>query len=158
MAPPMTAVPRHILLLVVVAALVDVSCTARASKSGGKTGAPETFFAVTGGRTRIVEVHSDTGKVRRIVVDVRRGDGDFVEIGALDLAPERRALYYSVSSELPHGSIYRVVLPAGEPERIADGVGPSVSRDGTRLAYVTGTVLHHRLRPHRNRSPLHHLP
>ena len=104
--------------------------------------APETFFAVTGESTRIVEFETSTGKERRTVVDVRRENGESARIDVLDLAPDRRSLYYSVGADLPQESIWQIKLLEGRPEQIADGIGPSVSPDGRRLAFVDGVVLH----------------
>lgn len=54
-----------------------------------------------------------------------------------DLGPDRQTLYYTVGYA---GPLYRVVLPDGKPERIADGHGVSVSPDGQRLAFVRNSV------------------
>lgn len=122
--------------------LICGGCTGNGSRDTGGDTAPETFFAVTDEATRIVEIGTATGKVLRTVIDSRRDDGTFVQIDALDLSLDRRALYYSVGTDLPNGSIWRITLPDGKPQRIADGIGPSVSPDGLRLAYVAGVILH----------------
>ena len=122
--------------------LVCGGCTSDGRRDVGGGAAPETFFALTAEATRIVEVNTDTGKVLRTVIDARRDDGVFVQIDDIDLAPDRRALYYSVGTDLPNGSIWRIALPDGKPQRIADGLGTSVSPDGLRLAFVAGVVLH----------------
>lgn len=75
-------------------------------------------------------------------MDLGPPNGGFVFIDEIDLAPNRRALYYSVNTDVPFGSVWRIVLPDGRPERVAAGVGPAVSRDGQRLAFVAGHVLH----------------
>ena len=117
-------------------------CTDHGPKKTAAAGASETFLAVTGEGARIVEFQAGTGKPRRTIVDLPRADGAFVQIDALTLAPDRQTLYYSLASDLPSGSIWRVSRAGGDPERIGDGVGVSVSPDGRRLAFVVGTVLH----------------
>ncbi len=103
---------------------------------------PKSFFAVTDDSRRLVEVDLATGEVLRTVVDVRRADGGFVAIDGLDIAPDRRTAYCSVTTERGHESVYRVTMPDGAPERLADGSGPSISPDGNRLAFVDRTVIH----------------
>jgi hypothetical protein len=100
------------------------------------------FFAVIDDATRLVEADAATGEVLRTVVDVRRVDGGFVSIDGLDVAPDRRTAYYSVTTERGQESVYRISLPDGAPEQLADGSGPSISPDGTRLSFVTSTVIH----------------
>lgn len=101
---------------------------------------PETFFAVRGPGTEIVEIDSASGRVRRTIVDLGHEDPEAVAttgglIDGLDLAADRRVLYYSRWSADP-GSVYRVELPDGDPERVADGHAASVSPDGRRLAFI----------------------
>lgn len=121
---------------------IGVGCTDDGPRDRADEAVPETFFAVTSEWSRIVEVETATGTVRRTVVDLRPTDGGFVQIDAVDLAPDRRAIYYSIGTDMPKGSIWRVELPNGRPERIADGISPSISPDGRRLAFVAGVVLH----------------
>lgn len=102
----------------------------------------ESFFAVTDDSTRLVEVDLATGEVLRTVVDARQADGGFVAIDGLDIASDRRTVYYSLTTERGRESVYRVTMPDGAPERLADGSGPSVSPDGHRLAFVDRTVIH----------------
>lgn len=105
---------------------------------------PATLFAVRRIGAEIVEVDADSGRVRRTVVDLG-ADSEAVAaqgglIDALDLAADRRVLYYSRYLPGP-GSVYRVELPDGAPQRIAEGYAASVSPDGRRLALVRGTEL-----------------
>ena len=124
------------------------SCTTAQDGAGppgtGSAGGPETFFAVRRIGVEIVEVDSDSGRVRRTVVDLG-ANSEVVSatgglIDALDLPADRRALFYSRSLPGP-GSVFRIELPDGAPERIAEGYAASVSPDGRRLALVRGTEL-----------------
>lgn len=106
---------------------------------------PGTFFAVRGVGTDIVEVDAASGRVRRTIVDLGHGDPDTVAdtgglIDGLHLSADRRVLWYSRWSSGP-GSVYRVELPDGTPERVADGHGASASPDGQRLAFIRGADL-----------------
>jgi hypothetical protein len=120
-----------------------------ATSAAAHTSFPETFFAVRNHATEIVEVDSASGKVRRTVVDVgpyrERQPSDEIDpntyIDGLAIAPDRRTLYYNTGPEPAVGSVHRLALPDGKPERIADGRGPSVSPDGRRLAFVNGQYL-----------------
>jgi hypothetical protein len=103
---------------------------------------PGSFFVVIDDATRLVEVDLATGGVLRTVVDVRRGDSSSAAIDGLDVAPDRRTAYYSVTAERGEESVYRINIPDGAPERLADGSGPSISPDGTRLSFVSRTVIH----------------
>jgi hypothetical protein len=127
---------------------VAASCNAtdgRADPTGIRTAdRPETFFAVRRIGAEIVEVGSDSGRVRRTVVDLG-ADSEAVSasgglIDALDLPADRRSLYYSRSLPGP-GAVYRIALPDGAPERITEGYAVSVSPDGSRLALVRGSGL-----------------
>jgi hypothetical protein len=136
----MTAARR--LVAVALVFCIIGGCADHAPRNGPAAHAPGTFLAVTGGGARIVELEVSTGKQRRTIVDLPRSDGAFVQIDAIALAPDRRTLYYSVGSDQPDGSIWRVTLTGGDPERISDGVGVSVSPDGRDLAFVVGVVLY----------------
>ena len=97
---------------------------------------PQTFFAVLGFDTRIVEVSTDSGEVVRTVVDLadtgQARDPD-AYINSLDIDPARETLYFGVGLT---GPLYRLRLPDGTPERIGDGEGIKVSPDGRRLAFA----------------------
>jgi hypothetical protein len=110
--------------------------------SASRGNGPDSFFGVTDDPRRLVEVDVATGEVLRTVVDVRQADGGFVAIEGLDVASDRRTAYYSVTTERGHESVFRINMPDGAPERLADGSGPSISTDGTRLAFVSRTVIH----------------
>jgi hypothetical protein len=110
--------------------------------SASEGDAAASFFAVIDHATRLVEVDLVTGEVLRTVVDVRQADGGFVAIDGLDVAPDRRTAYYSVAAERGQASVYRISMPDGAPERLGDGSGPSISPDGTRLSFVSRTVIH----------------
>jgi hypothetical protein len=128
------------------ASMTTTRATDATTATGGPAGISErnqsSFFAVTGDSTRLVEIDLATGEVLRTVVDVRQTDGGFVAIDGLDVASDRRTAYYSVTTERGHESVYRVNVPDGTPERLADGSGPSISTDGSRLSFVSGTVIH----------------
>jgi hypothetical protein len=99
---------------------------------------PDTFFATRRVGAEIVEVDSATGRVVRTIVDL--GDPEAVGstgglIDGIELAADRRSLWFSRYSGEP-GVVYRVGLPDGSPERVADGHGASVSADGRRLALI----------------------
>jgi hypothetical protein len=92
----------------------------------------------------IVEVESSTGGVVRTIVDLG-GDPEAVAstgglVDGVDLAADGRVLYFSRYLREP-GVAYRVRLPDGKPERVADGHGASVSPDGRRLALIRGADL-----------------
>lgn len=106
---------------------------------------PETFFAVLGFDSRIVEVATATGEVVRTVVDLAdSGSAGGQEpdpnlyIESLDVDPYRQTLYFGVR---PAGPLYRLRVPDGSPERIGDGNGITVSPDGRRLAFARGRDL-----------------
>ena len=85
-----------------------------------------TFFAVRHIGTEIVEVESGSGRLRRTVLGLGN-DPELVSdtgglIDGLHLSTDRQVLYYSRYSTEP-GSVYRVHLPDGAPERITDGHG-----------------------------------
>jgi hypothetical protein len=122
-------------------------------------GAPQSFYAVRDPAppppgqphhdTQIVEVETATGRVLRTVVDVGpsrepRADGEEefdTIIGALDLAPDGRTLWYSAGASPFRTAVFQVALPEGTPEEIATGRDPSVSADGRRLAWIDGTTI-----------------
>ncbi len=108
------------------------------------SGVPETFLAVRDVGTEIVEVETATGRVRRTVVDYGpyRESETNTSIESLDISPDGSTLYYGTLYQPAVGSIYRLQLPDGEPERVGDGRGPSVSADGRRLAFVLGSSIH----------------
>ncbi|MEW6473720.1 MAG: hypothetical protein AB1679_15825 [Actinomycetota bacterium] len=86
----------------------------------------------------IVEVDSATGRVVRTIVDLgdpEAGGSSGGLIDGIELAADRRSLWFSRYSGEP-GVVYRVGLPDGSPERVADGHGASVSPDGRRLALI----------------------
>lgn len=92
----------------------------------------------------IVEVDTNNGRVERAIVDLGP-DGEAVAntgglIDGIDLSADRRALYFSRYSQEP-GTVYRVWLPDGSPERVAEGHGASVSPDGRQLALLRGSDL-----------------
>jgi hypothetical protein len=89
-----------------------------------------------------VEINLATGEVLRTVVDVRQADGGFAAIDGLDVASDRSTAYYSITAERGQESVYRIRMPDGAPERLADGSGPAISTDGTHLAFVSRTVIH----------------
>ncbi|MGH9039111.1 MAG: TolB family protein [Acidimicrobiia bacterium] len=99
--------------------------------------APDTFFAVVGFDTRIVEVATATGEVLRTVVDLSdseaTGGQEPDSIGSLDVDADRNTLYFAVGLS---GPLYRLQLPDSSPERIGDGNGITVSPDGRRLAFA----------------------
>jgi hypothetical protein len=112
----------------------------RISARADEAAPPGTFFAVRNLGTQIVEIDSNSGRVRRTVVDLRHEDPEAVAstgglIDGLHLAADRRVLYYSRWSGEP-SSVYQVALPDGDPERVVDGHGASVSPDGRRLAFI----------------------
>lgn len=99
---------------------------------------PRTFFAVRRVGAEIVEIDSGTGRVVRPLVDL--GGPDAAErtgglIDGIDLAADGRALWFSRFSAEP-GVVYRLMLANGQPERVTDGHGASVSPDGRYLALI----------------------
>lgn len=107
-------------------------------RRAGEAALPKVFFAMRRVGAQIVEVDSGTGRVLRTIVDL--GDPEVVEnagglIDGIDLAADGRTLWFSRYSREP-GVVYRVRLPDGTPERVADGHGASVSPDGRRLALI----------------------
>jgi hypothetical protein len=97
------------------------------------------FLAMRRVGAEIVEVESSTGRVVRTIVDLG-GDPEAVAgsgglIDGIDLAADGQHLYFSRYLREP-GVVYRVRLPDGEHERVADGHGASVSPDGQRLALI----------------------
>lgn len=61
-------------------------------------------------------------------------------IDGIDLATDGRTLWCSRLSREP-GVVYRVRLPDGMPERVADGHGASISPDGRHLGLIRGADL-----------------
>jgi hypothetical protein len=107
-------------------------------------GPPKTFFAMRRVGAEIVEVESSSGRVLRTIVDLGR-DPDVVSstgglIDGVDLAADGGVLYFSRYLREP-GVVYRVRLPDGKAEPVADGHGASVSPDGRRLALIRGADL-----------------
>lgn len=120
------------------AVLATAGSDDRRGRVAGRTAPPRTFFAMRRVGAEIVEVDSGTGRVVRTIVDL--GEPEPAEtsgglIDGIDLAADERAVWFSRYSREP-GVVYRVRLPDGTPERVVDGHGASVSRDGRRLALI----------------------
>ena len=134
--------PAGLVLVGVLAGLVGVlNATGGGGGDAAHAGAaPQTFFAVRDVGTGIVEVEVASGRVLDTLVDLGHGDPEGVAasgglIDGVHLTADRRHLYYSRHTTDP-GSVYRLPLPDGVPEQIADGYGASVSPDGRRLARI----------------------
>lgn len=123
-------------LLVTMAAGVGLLGSSEDGRGGEDPPPPETFFAVLGLDTRIVEVSTDSGEVVRTIVDLaattQARDPDAF-ITSLDVDPARETLYFGVGLT---GPLYRLRLPDGTAERIGVGAGVTVSPDGRRLAFA----------------------
>lgn len=105
--------------------------------------APETAFAVVD--NDLVELDVASGEIVRVVAEWFNGDGVFR--GSLQLTPDRTAAYFGegyedswYGCESSVGSIGRVDLASGELEGQFAGTAPSLSTDGTRLAYLASEV------------------
>ncbi len=105
--------------------------------------APATAFAVVD--TDLVELDPATGATGRVVAEWFNSDGVFR--GALQVTPDRAGAYFSEAyedawygCESSVGSIGWVDLASGEFEIRYAGTSPSLSADGTRLAYLASEV------------------
>lgn len=130
-----------LVLLIAMAAGVGLLGSSDDGPVGEDPPPPETFFAVLGFDTRIVEVSTDSGEVVRTVVDLagigQARDPD-AYISSLDIDSARETVYFGVGLT---GPLYRLRLPDGPSERIGDGEGVKVSPDGRRLAFARGRDL-----------------
>lgn len=86
-----------------------------------------------------------TGAVDRVVSEAFGADGVFRQ--GLELVPDRTAAYYSegyedswFACETAIGSVGRVDVATGDTELLYSGWSPTLSADGTRLAYLTAST------------------
>jgi hypothetical protein len=135
------SVPTASVAAALLGALFAATAILAATSPAAPPAAAETFFAVRRFGSEIVEVDLRNGRVVRTIVDLG-GDPEVVAesgglIDGVTLAADGRALYFSRYSREP-GAVYRAWLGGGEPERVADGHGASVSPDGRWLALIRG--------------------
>ena len=113
---------------------VDGSTTTAASVVAPPTSiavnAPPTFAGVVEDG-RLVVADAETGRVTRTLY--RPADGTFVSAPAM--SGDGRTVYFATTAG-QQGVVWRVALAGGKPERVADGCGVAVSKEGERLAMV----------------------
>lgn len=105
--------------------------------------APTTAYAIVD--TDLVELDPATGTTGRVIAEFFNSDGVFR--GTLQVTPDRAGAFFSESyedawygCESSVGSIGWVDLASGEFEVRYAGTSPSLSPDGTRLAYLASEV------------------
>jgi hypothetical protein len=98
--------------------------------------APAEIVALSG--TEVVVLESATGHRLRVLAAHPEADpatGVFLE--GVAVTPDHRSAYYSVAGPCGAGTIYRVPVDGrGTPERVATGISPAVSPNGSKLAYA----------------------
>jgi hypothetical protein len=105
--------------------------------AGSRTGrAPAEIVALSG--TEVVLLDSATGRQVRVLAAHPEADpatGVFLE--GVSLSADRRSAYYAVAGECGMGTVYRVPVDGrGAPERVATGISPALSPDGSKLAFA----------------------
>ena len=108
----------------------SASGTSASASSGAR---PATIVAVTAAGAVVVLDSRDGHVVRRLVAS---GAGDRVAP-----SPDGKTVYYEKAKDECRDEIWRLPIGGGAPALVVRGGSPALSQDGTRLAYVSQSLV-----------------
>jgi hypothetical protein len=106
-------------------------------KAGSRSVRPAEIVALS--RTEVVLLDSARGRRLRVLAahpEAADPAGE-VFLEGVALSADHRSAYYAVAGPCGEGTVYRVPVDGrAPPERVATGISPAVSPDGSKLAYA----------------------